>query len=154
MCMPHAQNSLAGTARRVRALGNALLFPAQDRERTLTTGIREALLNGSLCAAACATDPLEGERQSRAPGAARLCCSYIADLKAVLNAFCCAPQHAQQIPGRESAAEEGEGHCDSVLALACHPRLAMFATGALQKDRTIKLWVDRNDPSIQAGLPQ
>ncbi len=63
-------------------------------------------------------------------------------------------QHAQQIPGRESAEEEGNGHCDAVLALACHPRLAMFATGALQKDRTIKLWVDRSDPSIEPGVLQ
>ena len=40
-----------------------------------------------------------------------------------------------------------------MLALACHPRLAMFATGALSRDRSIKLWVDRNDPSIHTGLP-
>ena len=60
-------------------------------------------------------------------------------------------QAAQTIPGRESPEEEGVGHCDAVLALACHPRLAMFATGALQKDRSIRLWVDRSDPSVTPG---
>ena len=63
----------------------------------------------------------------------------------------CALQVAQVIPGRESPEEEGVGHCDAVLALTCHPRLAMFATGALQKDCSIRLWVDRSDPSSTPG---
>jgi len=66
----------------------------------------------------------------------------------------CVPQHAQELPGKESKEAEGDGHCDAVLAISCHPRRAMFATGALQKDCTIKLWIDKSDPSITADMWQ
>ncbi|GAA5886337.1 hypothetical protein JCM16303_002503 [Sporobolomyces ruberrimus] len=34
-------------------------------------------------------------------------------------------------------------HKDVVIALACHPTLPLLATGALEKDKTIKVWVDQ-----------
>lgn len=67
-------------------------------------------------------------------------------------------QVAQVIPGRESKEAPGDGHCDAVLAVARHPRYAMFASGALQNDCTVKVWVDKTDPSITpdvlAGVQQ
>lgn len=59
-------------------------------------------------------------------------------------------QLVQRIPGKESKEAEGDGHCDAVLAVAANPRRAMIASGALQKDCSIKLWVDRSDPTIPA----
>ncbi|GAA5907138.1 WD40 repeat domain-containing protein [Sporobolomyces salmoneus] len=35
-----------------------------------------------------------------------------------------------------------EAHKDVVIALASHPTLPILATGALEKDKTIKIWVD------------
>lgn len=53
-------------------------------------------------------------------------------------------QLVQKIPGRQSEAEPGDGHCDAVIPVACHPQQSMIASGALGKDKTIKLWVDDN----------
>lgn len=51
-----------------------------------------------------------------------------------------AAQLLQEVPGRGSADAPGDGHCDAVVALDCHPRERLLATGALDKDRTVKLW--------------
>jgi len=33
-----------------------------------------------------------------------------------------------------------DAHADAVLAICCNPKAPMFASGALEKDRTIKIW--------------
>ncbi|KAK9846338.1 hypothetical protein WJX81_001869 [Elliptochloris bilobata] len=51
-------------------------------------------------------------------------------------------QVVQVLPGRPSKDAPGEGHCDAVLAVACHPKETMIASGALGADCTVKVWVD------------
>jgi COMPASS component SWD3 len=46
----------------------------------------------------------------------------------------------QLLPGRASADAPGDGHCDTVVALDVHPQRRVFATGALDADRSVKLW--------------
>ena len=48
----------------------------------------------------------------------------------------------QLLPGRPSADAPGDGHCDTVVALDVHPTRRLLASGALDADRTIKLWTD------------
>ncbi|KRX90069.1 WD repeat-containing protein 5B [Trichinella pseudospiralis] len=36
------------------------------------------------------------------------------------------------------------GHVDVVLAIACHPKQQLIASGALENDRLIKGWVNEN----------
>ncbi len=47
---------------------------------------------------------------------------------------------AQLLPGRADAAAPGDGHCDTVVALDAHPTRRLLASGALDADRTVKLW--------------
>ena len=46
------------------------------------------------------------------------------------------------LQGRPSKDATGEGHCDAVLAVACHPKETMIASGGLTADCTVKIWVD------------
>mmetsp|Transcript_21785 Transcript_21785/g.30304 ORF Transcript_21785/g.30304 Transcript_21785/m.30304 type:complete len:377 (-) Transcript_21785:237-1367(-) len=47
----------------------------------------------------------------------------------------------QQIHGRKSSEEEGDGHCDVVVAVDCYSQGGVIASGALDKDRTVKIWI-------------
>lgn len=51
-------------------------------------------------------------------------------------------QVVQVLQGRPSKDAPGEGHCDAVLAVACHPKETMIASGGLTADCTVKIWVD------------
>lgn len=53
-------------------------------------------------------------------------------------------QIVQQIPGRETADEAGEGHCDKVIAVSCHPDRKLMASGSLNSDTSVKIWEDNN----------
>ena len=53
-------------------------------------------------------------------------------------------QLAQRIEGRKTAEEDGDGHCDKVLAVAAHPALTIIASAGLSKDCTIKIWEDKS----------
>jgi hypothetical protein len=55
----------------------------------------------------------------------------------------------QLLPGRPAADAPGDGHCDTVVALDVHPTRRLFATGALDADRTVKLWSD--EPAAAAA---
>jgi COMPASS component SWD3 len=58
----------------------------------------------------------------------------------------------QLLPGRESADAPGDGHCDTVVALDVHPTRRLFASGALDADRTVKIWTheeEQGEPMAQ-----
>ncbi|KAJ3213429.1 WD repeat-containing protein 5 [Dinochytrium kinnereticum] len=40
-----------------------------------------------------------------------------------------------------------EGHKDVVLTVACHPIINMIASGAIDNDTTVKIWIDGNEES-------
>ena len=48
----------------------------------------------------------------------------------------------QTLRGRKAAGDAGTGHCDVVVGITCHPKRSMFASAALEGDKTIKIWVD------------
>jgi COMPASS component SWD3 len=48
--------------------------------------------------------------------------------------------NAEAPTGAAAAPPRGDGHCDVVCAVDVHPLRRMVATGALDKDRTVKLW--------------
>lgn len=54
--------------------------------------------------------------------------------------FVNAAQVAQRLPGRASADDAGDGHCDAVLCTAASDKRPLIATGAHEKDCSIKLW--------------
>ncbi len=58
-------------------------------------------------------------------------------------------EQRQALPGRQSADEASDGHCDVVVALDVHPTRRLMASGALDADRTVKLWTQE-----AAGEPE
>jgi len=50
----------------------------------------------------------------------------------------------QQLHGKKSADAEGDcdGHCDVVVAIDCHKDKQVIASGSLEKDKTVKIWID------------
>ena len=73
-----------------------------------------------------------------------MCCLPAAHYKSwrcrIRPGFCL--QLVQKIEGRSSPEEEGDGHCDLVLAVARHPTSNIIASGGLSKDCLIKIWED------------
>ena len=53
-------------------------------------------------------------------------------------------QIVQTIPGRDNADEAGEGHCDKVITVSCHPDRKLMASGSLNSDTSVKIWEDNN----------
>lgn len=64
----------------------------------------------------------------------------------------CRAQMVQRLEGRPDRNAPGDGHCDAVLAVDAHPKLSVIASGALEKDCTVKLWADSTDPSVAARM--
>eukprot|EP00959_Pyramimonas_sp_CCMP1952_P448965 9401005-Pyramimonas_sp.AAC.1 len=48
----------------------------------------------------------------------------------------------QKLDGRESADAQGDGHCDVVVAIDCHANRPVIASGSLEKDKTVKIWIE------------
>ena len=53
-------------------------------------------------------------------------------------------QIVQKIPGRQNQDEPGEGHCDKVISVSCHPDRKLMASGSLSGDTSVKIWEDEN----------
>jgi len=58
---------------------------------------------------------------------------------------------AQVLEGRQSSSSKGDGHCDAVVAIDCHPHKQVLASGALKKDCTVKIWIDDGSTSTTEG---
>lgn len=56
----------------------------------------------------------------------------------------------QLLAGRETKEAPGDGHCDVVVGVACHPSKNVIASSALAKDSTIKIWVDEEAGVVTA----
>jgi COMPASS component SWD3 len=46
-----------------------------------------------------------------------------------------------------------EGHSDVVLSVTCHPTLNMIASGSIDTDKTVKIWVDAGDDDVVVETP-
>uniref|UniRef100_A0A383VEF5 WDR5-like beta-propeller domain-containing protein n=1 Tax=Tetradesmus obliquus TaxID=3088 RepID=A0A383VEF5_TETOB len=46
----------------------------------------------------------------------------------------------QQLPGRSSSEEPGDGHCAAVLCIAAHPSRPVVASAGHDPDCTVKIW--------------
>ena len=53
-------------------------------------------------------------------------------------------QVVQRLPGRKNADEKGDGHCDKVIAVSCHPDRKLMASGSLHNDTSVKIWEDND----------
>ncbi len=53
-------------------------------------------------------------------------------------------QIVQKIPGRLTADETGDGHCDKVIGISCHVDKKLIASGSLSGDTAVRIWEDTN----------
>ncbi|CAD7696095.1 unnamed protein product [Ostreobium quekettii] len=51
----------------------------------------------------------------------------------------------QKIEGRATPSSPGEGHCDVVLCVDTHPKQIMVASGAKERDCSIRLWRENGE---------
>lgn len=58
----------------------------------------------------------------------------------------------QKLEGRPDKDAPGDGHCDVVLTVSCHPQKSIIASGALDADCTIKIWADNSDESVEGSF--
>jgi hypothetical protein len=49
-------------------------------------------------------------------------------------------QVVQQLPGRDSSEQPGDGHCAAVLCVAAHPSKPMLASAGHEPDCSVKIW--------------
>jgi hypothetical protein len=79
---------------------------------------------------------LRDNNQARHDTSKQKTCTHSYD---VLLLFC-ALQLVQQLPGRSSSEQPGDGHCAAVLCVAAHPSRPVLASAGHDPDCTVKIW--------------